>query len=79
MKSYSTHKVTISLDFDSLKDDLHSVIAEKLDEYYEDEVVDKLLESFEKNFGGHFVDAVFEVEINEEKSEIECVSLVGGQ
>lgn len=79
MTHYSTHKVTISLDFDLLKDDLHSVIAEKLDEYYEDEAVDKLLKSFEENFGGHLVDAVFEVEINEEKSEIECVSLVGGQ
>ena len=72
-------KVTISLDFDSLKDDIRNELANKLDEYYEDDCVDALLESFDKNIDGGFMDAVFEIEVNKDETEIVSCMLVGGQ
>lgn len=73
-------KVTVSLDFDALKDDIRCELENKLADYYDDDaLVDRLLESFDKNIGGGFLDAVFEIEMNSDETEIDGCFLVGGQ
>lgn len=72
-------KVTISLDFDSFKDDIRNELANKLDRDMDEDEADRLLESFDKNIGGGFMDAVFEIEMNNDETEITGCYLIGGQ
>lgn len=72
-------KVTISLDFDALKDDIRVALENRLaDLNYENDVIDSLLESFDSNIDGGFMDATFEIEMNKDETEITSCMLIGG-
>lgn len=72
-------KVTISLDFDLLKDDIRDALGNRLDDLdYDDEQVEKILQSFDDNIDGGFVDATFEIEMNSDETEVTSCMLIGG-
>lgn len=72
-------KVTISLDFDSLKEDIKNEIVNRLiDLDYDKEKIDKLETSFDENIEACFVDATFEIEMDDDENEIVGCCLVGG-
>lgn len=72
-------KVTISLDFDALKDEIKNEIVNRLiDLDYDKEQIDKLEESFDSNIDGGFMDATFEIEMNDDETEVTSCILVGG-
>lgn len=72
-------KVTISLDFDALKDDIKNEIVNRLiDLDYDKEQIDKLEASFDENIEAYFMDATFEIEMDDDEKEIVGCFLVGG-
>lgn len=72
-------KVTISLDFDALKDDIRIALENRLAGLdYENDAIDILLESFDSNIDGGFMDATFEIEMNKDETEITSCMLIGG-
>lgn len=72
-------KVTISLDFDALKDDIKNEIVNRLiDLDYDKEQIDKLEASFDENIEASFMDATFEIEMDDDEKEIVGCFLVGG-
>lgn len=72
-------RVTISLDFDALKDDIKNEIVNRLiDLDYDKEQTDKLEASFDSNIGACFMDATFEIEMDDAETEIVGCYLVGG-
>ncbi len=72
-------KITISLDFDSLKEDIRNEIANRLDDLdYDEDTIETLLESFDSNIDGGFMDATFEIEMSDDETEITSCMLVGG-
>lgn len=72
-------KVTISLDFDSLKDDIKNEMVNRLmDLDYTEAQIATLEASFDKDIDGGFVDATFEIEFNDAETEVTSCMLVGG-
>lgn len=70
-------KVTISLDFYAIKDDIKNEMINRLiDLKYAEEEIEKLEQSFDENIDGCFMDATFELE--EVNGEIVSCMLVGG-
>lgn len=71
-------KVTISLDFDEIKGELQDAFVARLDDLgYTPEQIKALEESFFENIDGGYMDATFEVEMNEDESEVTSCILVG--
>jgi hypothetical protein len=72
-------KVTISLDFDALKDDIKNELVNRLiDLDYTEAQISALEDSFDSNIDGGFMDATFEIEFNKDESEVTSCMLVGG-
>ncbi len=72
-------KVTISLDFDAIKDDICMEFCNRLiDLDYTKEQIDALENSFMENIDGGFMDATFEIEMNNDETEVTSCILVGG-
>lgn len=72
-------KVTISLDFDYLRDDIRDVMGNRLEDLgYTVEQIELLMDSFDENIDGGFMDATFEIEFNDEETEVTSCVLVGG-
>lgn len=71
-------KVTISLDFDLIKEDICNEFCNRLiDLSYTKEQIDDLEESFMENIDGGFMDATFEIEMNDDESEVTSCILAG--
>lgn len=71
--------VTISLDFDSLKEDIKNEYINRLiDLDYTEEQIKVLEDSFDKNIDCGFMDATFSVEMNRDETEVTACMLVGG-
>lgn len=72
-------RVTISLDFDALKEELADAYANRLDELgYDDDKITELLNSYAGNIDGGYMDATFEIETNDDETEVTACMLVGG-
>ncbi len=72
-------KVTISLDFDDLKEDICNEFCNLLiDLDYTKKQIDALEKSFMENIDGGFMDATFEIEMNNDETEVTSCILVGG-
>ena len=72
-------KVTISLDFESLKDDICTEYCNRLiDLDYTKEQIDALEKSFMENIDGGYMDATFEIETNNDETEVTSCILIGG-
>lgn len=72
-------KVTISLDFDALKEDISNEFCNRLDDLdYTKEQIDALEKSFMENIDGGFMDATFEIEMNGDETKVRSCVLVGG-
>ena len=72
-------KVTVSIDFDSIKDDICMEFVSRLSalDYTEDQI-DALEASFMENIDAGFIDATFEIGMNDDETEVtECI-LIGG-
>lgn len=71
-------KVTISLDFEALKEEIADDYASRLDDlkYSEDEI-DRLRASFMENIDSGFMDATFEIETDLEETEVTSCILIG--
>lgn len=71
-------KVTISLDFDALKEDIINEFCNRLDDLdYTKEQIDALEKSFIEDIDGGFMDATFEIEINADETKVTSCVLVG--
>jgi len=71
--------VTISLDFDSLKEDIKNEYINRLiDLGYTEAQIKVLEDSFDSNIDGGFMDATFSVEMNRDETEVTACILVGG-
>lgn len=72
-------RVTISLDFDALKDDIRDAFGNRLDDLdYSNEEIEKLLASFDENIVGGYMDATFEVAFTRDGEGVTECMLVGG-
>ena len=72
-------KVTVSLDFDAIKDDLKNEFINRLiDLDYSEAQISLLEDSFDSNIDGGFMDATFEIEMNDEETEVTSCILIGG-
>jgi hypothetical protein len=71
-------KVTISLDFDAIKEDICNEFCNRLIglDYTEDQI-DVLERSFMENIDGGFMDATFEIEMNNDETEVTSCVLIG--
>lgn len=72
-------KVTISLDFDdSMKDEVRLQFVQRLEQlgYTEDQVT-VLEDSFDQNIAEMYMDATFEIEMNNDETEVTGCILVG--
>lgn len=72
-------KVTISLDFDDLKQEIKDAFAGRLDDLgYTEEQITALEKSFDENIVGGFMDATFQIVMNDDETEVAGCVLVGG-
>lgn len=72
-------KVTISIDFDNIKDDIRNGMVNRLiDLDYTEAQITALEDSFDSNIDGGFMDATFEIEFNKDESEVTSCILIGG-
>jgi hypothetical protein len=71
-------KVTVSLDFDELKEDVCNEFCNRLiDLDYTKDQIDALEKSFMDNIDGGFMDGTFEIEMNTDETEVTSCILVG--
>jgi len=71
-------KVTISLDFDAIKEDICNEFCNRLDDLdYTKEQIDALEKSFMDNIDGGFMDATFAIEMNADETGVRSCILVG--
>jgi len=71
-------KVTISLDFEDLKEDIRNEFSNRLiDLDYTEAQIDALEKSFMENIDSGFIDATFEIEMNNDETEVTSCILVG--
>lgn len=71
-------KVTISLDFDALKEDLQCAFVNRLTDLdYTEGQITALENSFMENIDGGYMDATFEIEMNDDETEVTSCVLVG--
>lgn len=72
-------EVTVSLDFESLKEEVQNNFCNRLDDLgYTKDQIDALEKSFMENIEAVFIDATFEVEMNSDETEVTGCSLIGG-
>jgi hypothetical protein len=72
-------KVTVSLDFDALKEEIRDAFVNRLEDFnYSNDDIENLANSFMDNIDGGYMDATFEVEMNDDETEVTACMLVGG-
>ena len=72
-------EVTISLDFDGMKEDIMNCFLNRLGDLdYTNDQIEALEKSFEENIEGGFMDATFRIEMNYDETEVTECTLIGG-
>lgn len=72
-------KVTISLDFDAIKEDVCNEFINRLDSLgYSEEQISNLEKSFMENIDAGYMDVTFEVETNKNETDVTSCFIIGG-